>query len=443
MKTTLKKTLSTILAAVMLFGIFIFSPAASAETSGDWEYYIAEDEKAVINGYIGEGGDVTIPSEIDGYPVTEITGSHNSFYGQCGIFFAKNVTSVIIPDSVTRINDGAFSRCVFLTGATIPDSVTRIGAAFAGCYSLTSVTIGKGVTLIDRFAFEGTSLTEVYYNGTQDQWVHIEFLEHPDLYLANDPLTSATIHCSDGDYTYHEHDFIESGMVVPTCTEDGSVTFVCSICGYGYTDYLQPYGHIYGSDGNAEYCSVCGEKNPDYKPPVSFKDVKPGAYYADPVAWAVANNITAGTSATTFSPDEGCTRGQVVTFLWRAAGSPEPEGAKNPFRDVKESDYFYKAVLWAVDNGVTAGTSATTFSPDDVCTRGQIVTFQWRANGKPTPSKTGNPFKDVKSGDYFYDAVLWAVEKGITLGTDATHFSPSDTCTRGQVVTFLYRDASN
>ena len=229
------------------------------------------------------------------------------------------------------------------------------------------------------------------------------------------------------------------------CTENGSYDEVvyCSVCGAELsreTKSIPATGHTFGADGKAEKCSVCGAKNPDYKPPVNFKDVKPGAYYADAVAWAVAKGVTTGTSATTFSPDEGCTRGQVVTFLWRAAGSPEPVGAKNPFRDVKSDAYYYKAVLWAVENGITSGTSATTFSPEDVCTRGQIVTFLWRANGKPSPSKTGNPFKDVKSGDYFYDAVLWAVEKGITLGTDATHFSPSDTCTRGQVVTFLYRD---
>ncbi|MBR7033953.1 MAG: S-layer homology domain-containing protein, partial [Clostridia bacterium] len=157
------------------------------------------------------------------------------------------------------------------------------------------------------------------------------------------------------------------------------------------------------------------------------------------VAWAVAKGVTTGTSATTFSPNDGCTRGQVVAFLWRAAGSPEPRGNKNPFSDVKSNAYYYKAVLWAVENEVTSGTDATHFSPNSVCTRGQIVTFLWRANGKPAPAKTANPFKDVKASDYYYDAVLWAVEKDITLGTDAAHFSPSATCTRGQVVAFLYR----
>ncbi len=174
-----------------------------------------------------------------------------------------------------------------------------------------------------------------------------------------------------------------------------------------------------------------------------FDDVDDGAYYADPVTWAVYMGVTAGTGATTFSPEDGCTRGQVVTFLWRAAGEPEPTGAENPFRDVGEDDYFRKAVLWAVENGITKGTGKTTFSPDDVCTRGQIVTFLHRSAGSPAPEETDDPFDDVKTDDYFRDAVLWAVSKDITKGTSKNRFSPSETCTRGQIVTFLYRNATN
>ena len=172
-----------------------------------------------------------------------------------------------------------------------------------------------------------------------------------------------------------------------------------------------------------------------------FKDVKSGAYYYDPVLWAVKHNpqITAGTSATTFSPNDTCTRGQVVTFLWRAAGQPAPKSAKNPFKDVAKSAYYYDAVLWAVEQGITAGTSKTTFGPTEPCTRAHVVTFLWRAEGTPN-AKSSNPFKDVKSGQYYYDAALWAVKSGVTVGTSKTTFSPRDPCTRGQIVTFLYRD---
>ena len=171
-----------------------------------------------------------------------------------------------------------------------------------------------------------------------------------------------------------------------------------------------------------------------------FTDIRESAYYHDPVLWAVANNVTNGTSAATFSPDEGCTRAQVVTFLWRAAGKPDPASSESPFSDVKEGAYYYNAVLWAVENGITNGTSDKTFSPDETCTRAQIVTFLWRYEEQPAPAGTSNPFADVKPNAYFGSAVLWAVEKGITNGTSATTFDPEDTCTRAQVVTFLYRD---
>ena len=169
-----------------------------------------------------------------------------------------------------------------------------------------------------------------------------------------------------------------------------------------------------------------------------FTDVKKSDYYYDAVIWAVENGITSGTSATKFSPNATCTRGQVVTFLWRAAGQPEPSTKVNPFSDVKSSDYFYKAVLWAVEKGITSGTGNGKFSPNAACTRAQVATFLWRAEGEPDASGT-NPFSDVKSSDYFYKAVLWAVEEGITAGTSATKFSPNAACTRGQIVTFLYR----
>ena len=155
--------------------------------------------------------------------------------------------------------------------------------------------------------------------------------------------------------------------------------------------------------------------------------------------WAVSNGITAGTSETTFSPDLACTRAQVISFLWRAAGSPEPESAKNPFVDVKKTDYFYEAVLWAYENGITAGVTSNRFAPNAACTRAQIAALLWRAEGKPTPETKVNPFSDVEKGEWHYEAVLWAAENGITAGTGEGKFSPNACCTRAQTVTFLYR----
>ena len=171
-----------------------------------------------------------------------------------------------------------------------------------------------------------------------------------------------------------------------------------------------------------------------------FTDVQEGRFYYDAVLWAVEKNITKGTTATTFSPDATCTRGQVVTFLWRAAGSPEPTSDQNPFSDVRIGAYYDKAVLWAVEKDITKGTTATTFSPDSGCTRGQVVTFLHRFEKMPSPGSTENPFADVSPDRFYYEAVLWAVEKGVTNGTTPTTFSPETVCTRAQIVTFLYRD---
>ena len=175
---------------------------------------------------------------------------------------------------------------------------------------------------------------------------------------------------------------------------------------------------------------------------MNFVDVKPTDYFYDSVKWAVNSNITKGTSATTFSPYKTCTRAEIVTFLWRAAGSKIPTITRNPFTDVAPSmgmDYYY-AILWASQNGIAAGTSATTFSPNATCTRAQIVTFLWRYSNKPA-GYYSNPFTDVNKAEHaaYYDAILWAVGKGITKGTTATTFSPYGTCTRGEAVTFLYR----
>ena len=170
-----------------------------------------------------------------------------------------------------------------------------------------------------------------------------------------------------------------------------------------------------------------------------FTDVFSGDYYYAPVLWALEKGITTGTSPTAFSPNAKCVRAQVVTFLWRASGCPEPASRANPFKDVKSDAYYYKAVLWAVEKGITTGTSPATFSPNAACTRAQVVTFLWRSEGMPS-SGGSNPFVDVPSGKYYTDAVLWAVSRGVTTGTSPTTFSPNAGCTRAQVVTFLYRD---
>ena len=315
----------------------------------------------------------------------------------------------------------------------------------------------------------------------------------------------------------------------PTCTEKGVRTYTCSVCGATKTEEIATVAHQYGSDGK---CTVCGaakpagggggggggreyditveksahgtvtaewesamkgdtvtltvkpdkgykletlsvagkggsvvkvnEKNGVYSfdmpayavvvkatfveengPAVTntFVDVKSDAYYYDAVLWAAQNGITGGKDDTHFAPNETCTRAQAVTFLWRAAGSPAPKSTVNPFVDMKPGAYYYDAVLWAVENGITKGTTDTTFSPNATCSRAQIVTFLWRSQKSPAAG-TVNPFTDVAAGTYYNNAVLWAVKNGITGGTTATTFSPNNNCTRAQIVTFLYRNVN-
>ena len=236
------------------------------------------------------------------------------------------------------------------------------------------------------------------------------------------------------------HDY-QSMEIKPTCTEQGYMIHTCSICNDNYLDnYSAALGHDY-LDG---FCTRCGAKDPNYQDDQVFRfdDVTDrGKFYFNSVYWAyeAKPQITNGLDKTHFGPDAVCTRGQVVTFLWRAAGAPEPTMTFNPFADVKEGAFYYKAVLWAVANGITNGMDSSRFAPDATCTRGQIVTFLWRFRGEPAPDSEDTGFTDVDGGAFYAKAVAWAVESKVTNGMSATTFAPNTTCTRGQIVTFLYR----
>ncbi len=183
-------------------------------------------------------------------------------------------------------------------------------------------------------------------------------------------------------------------------------------------------------------------KSKENTEPFRFDDVKnENSFFYDSVYWAYAAEpqITNGADATHFGPDNPCTRGHVVTFLWRAAGEPAPKSTQTPFTDLKPGAFYEKAVAWAVEEGITKGLSDTAFGPDATCTRGQIVTFLWRFKEEPAPKSAQTPFTDVNPDGYYMKAVAWAVEEGVTKGLGDTAFGPDTTCTRGQVVTFLYR----
>ena len=358
--------------------------------------------------------DIEIP-----YGVTDIGG--------CAFYGCVSLTSIEIPDSVTTmggavfdgcsslmnivIGDGltsiagySFYGCESLTHIDIPDNVTKIGSyAFADCSSLEDVVIGDGVTVIGDHAFRWcNSLRSIEIPGNVDiiensafsyckglnevvigdgvtiigdfafYWCeHLRSIEIPDSVTSIEDRAfqntnyDLTIICNPGSFAenyairngfrykwfqehIHSYDVLET--VPPTCTAEGYTTYTCA-CGDGYVlNDTPPLYHDY-IDGT---CTRCGEADPDYNP---FTDVPENKWFAEPVLWAVESGVTSGTTATTFSPDEICTRAQVVTFLWRAMGVPEPESYENPFTDVREKDYYYKAVLWAVEKGITTGTS--------------------------------------------------------------------------------------
>ncbi len=259
------------------------------------------------------------------------------------------------------------------------------------------------------------------------------------------------------------HSWNGGAVVTPaSCTQDGVLRYTCQVCNTTRDETLPALGHAWsltqqltapGGDnphgGTGLYtCARCGgTKQARLCAAEVFLDMPAEGNWAHkPIDWAWLNNITSGTSENRFSPRDSCTRGQVVTFLWNAAGCPAPTTAQNPFVDVIEGKYYYKAVLWALEQGITSGMDDTHFGPKAPCDRAAVVTFLWNAAGKPEPWDDGSgssvlpdcPFTDVKTGAYYYKALLWAYTTGVASGIDKTHFDPKGSCTRAQVVTFLY-----
>ena len=242
-------------------------------------------------------------------------------------------------------------------------------------------------------------------------------------------------------------------VTAATCTEKGEEKRNCSHCYHIESRSIEATGHSFGDwavakepttseEGLEErICGNCGqtEQRAISKLENPFQDVPSDSFYYEPVMWAIENGITNGTSATTFGPNDQCMRAHVVTFLWRAVGCPEPTRTDNPFVDVPENAFYYKPVLWALENGITSGMDATHFGPTAYCNRAQVVTFLYRTMGSPELESVENPFTDVAKGSFYEKPVLWAVQNGITNGLSTTAFGPNAICNRAQIVTFLYR----
>ncbi len=441
---------------------------SSVITIGDKAFFGCKDLENITvnenNGYYASVDGVLFNKDkttLIQYPIASVRTSYTipngvTTIGDSAFSPCQALTNVTIPNGVTTIGNSAFSSCQALTNVTIPNSVTTIGdSAFLSCQALKSVIIPNGVAVIEDYAFYYcTDLESVTISDGVTAIGEAAFWVCKSLTTVIIPDGVTTI----GNLAFGDCSALENVTIPDSVTTIGDFAFShCEALTDIYyrgsmqqkerikikteSDTLPSVWHYYSCIGSATHqsikgsadCSVCGAAcNP-------FADVKKKDYYYKAVLWAVENGVTSGTSPTTFAPKEACTRGQIVAFLWRAAGSPAPKSSRNPFTDVKKSDYYYKAVLWAVENGITAGSTPTTFAPKEACTRGQIVAFLWRAAGNPKPQSSRNPFTDVKKSDYYYKAVLWAVENGITAGSTPTTFAPKAPCTRGQIAAFLYR----
>lgn len=385
------------------------------------------------------------------------------------------LTKVDMPDSVTYLGAGAYQNCTGLTSATLSEKLSEMNnSVFAGCTGLTTVTLPDLINNIGNYLFQGCSKLASVYTGDYIQFVGSSNFDgcSDSLTVYGYPGSYMEVYCETYDINFAARsDAPASGAGIENISSSTGVNpetgEVCTVITITLSDgrtqkfYLDNEVNSIeditsrpGFDPDGKPCTVVtitmtngdverfyvydgkdGEDGETVVTPI-FTDVPANAYYADAVAWAVANGITTGTDENTFSPNAPCTRAQVVTFLWRAMGSPEPRSA-GTFTDVNASSYYAKAVRWALENGITSGTSATTFDPNGVCTRAQVVTFLMRALDGRSYGSAG--FADVAASSYYADAVAWAVANGITDGTGVTTFSPDTQCNRAQIVTFLYR----
>ncbi len=362
--------------------------------------------------------------------------------------------AVNIPGSVKKIGKHAFSRCYKLLSLSIPDGVEYVGAsAFSMCENLASVEMADSVIEIGDNAFEFCfGLASVKLSKSLKKIGVCAF-------CCAKALTSVEIPAGVEELSgFHSCQNLAAVIIPEGVTSLGAAAFCnCSslyavqvpksVKQIDATSFIDSgWLTVYGEKGS--YAETFAKENgirfavgkiPSSSSVLSrFNDVFGDEYYADAVIWASLRSIVAGTDDTHFSPNQSCTRAQAVTFLWRAAGSPELMGEGIRFIDVKAGSYYEKAVQWAAENGITAGTGDEKFSPEAVCTRAQIVAFLHRAARSPEASG-GDTFSDVKPGEYYEAAVRWAVEQGITAGTGNGKFGPNERCTRAQIVAFLYR----
>lgn len=441
MKKYWKMLWSTFAVTLVFMACAVSVQAASVD---DLEYAASGNGTITITGCNeNASGSLTIPQTISGQTVTGI--DMFAFSG------CKGLTSVTIPDTVTTIDYAAFEYCESLKSVTLPKGLKEIaGSTFHDCFALTSIDLPGGLTTIKSNAFWAcSSLAELTIPSTVKSIEINAFADCTALksIVIPDSVTSlsgssfprctslenATIGRGIREIEYNT--FGECSLLAKVTLTDSTT----SIASGAFADCFN-LKDVYFMGTQAEWLAMSVESdntkflsaNIHYVE--NFTDVPIGQWYAESVNWALENGITNGTTPTTFSPDQTCTDAQILSFLWRAMGSPKASIA-NPFSNVKASDWYYDAALWAYEQGMISG---STFNANASCTRASTVVYLWIVAGKPSAS--GSSFNDVASNASYAQAVAWAVSKSITSGTSATTFSPDTICTRAQIVTFLQRD---
>ncbi len=337
----------------------------------------------------------------------------------------------ILPDGVERIDLFAFSFCRELSTVTFPESLEFIGyQAFSWCDALVGAYFHGDAPRIGGDIFHGCDLDvlTVYYDESKEGWTTPKWCGyHSEIWI---PL--------------HSHNYVQQ-VTVPTCTEGGYTVYLCDCGEYYVSDHTEALGHNYV----VGTCSRCGEKDPDYVPPVSFSDVSESAWYATSVNYAVAHGLMNGMGGNQFEPNTSMTRGMLVTVLWRYAG--EPKEGSNDFSDVPSGQWYAEAVAWAAHNGIVTGVGNGRFDPNGTITREQLATILFRycnAEGLDTSGRTElGSFPDKgKISAYAEDALSWAVSEGLVTGTktgSSTYLDPKGNATRAQVATILMRFIEN
>ena len=403
-----RKLLSLLLVLAMVFTLFpvaAFAEGSAAKstsvTKGDLKFEIyqgetADESYAVVVGVSGSGiTEVTIPEAVNDVPVTAIEA--NAFEG-------TGIQTITIPETVTEIGQEAFMDCTDLAAVNFEGSDAYLGErAFKNCASLVDMYVPASGILYDGTFAGCTSLAEVTF-------------EYGNMYIEEGAFSG----CTNLEYIYLP------ASIEQIYTKDFE----------GMKDVT--VGGLEGSVAERFATKLGFEFEAEDYPDGLFTDVKAKPFYSVPVLWAASTGVTQGYEDGSFRPDAVCKRWQMVMFIWRFFGEPEATTTTD-FKDVPENAIYYKAVQWAAENGITNGTGDGNFSPDREVSRGMVVTMLNRLDGEPKASSTTKNFKDVTKNSY-YDAILWAQEVGVTNGYPDGTFKPNKTCSRGEIVTFMYRN---